>query len=270
LLALSAAPVRRRRWGFPFSDADDLELIMLDAAAASSPEFAAAIKRGAVAILAVGALEQHGAHLPLSTDTILSHGVAKQLCVGLDGLLMPAIAYGDAWSTEGYAGTISLSPDTLRAVLIDLGRGLKRSGAKALIIVNGHFGNREPIALAARALREEIAFPVLHLDYPGMDRLAERICESKPAAPTFYHADEVETSMMLALAPDLVRMEKAESEYPAFPDLLGMTPLQLDSFNKSGVFGDPRAATAEKGRALIDGIVDESMRLAKLFLTTLS
>lgn len=243
---------------------------MLDVAAASSPEFAAAIKRGAVAVLAVGALEQHGAHLPLSTDTILSQGVAKKICEALDGLLMPPIAYGDAWSCEGFAGTISLSPDTLRAVLIDLGRGLKRSGARALIMVNGHFGNREPIALAARALKEEIAFPVLHLDYPGIERFAERLCESKPAAPTFYHADEVETSMTLALAPDLVRMEKAQPEYPDFPELLGMTPLQLDRFNKSGVFGDPRPATAEKGRALIDGIVSESVRLAQVFLATLS
>jgi creatinine amidohydrolase len=243
---------------------------MLDVAAASSPEFAAAIRRGAVAVLAVGALEQHGAHLPLSTDTILSLGVARGICEALDGLLMPAIAYGDAWSSEGFAGTISLSPDTLRAVLVDLGRGVKRSGARALIIVNGHFGNREPIALAARVLKEEISFPVLYLDYPGMERLAERICESKPAAPTFYHADEVETSMTLALAPDLVQMQKARPEYPDFPELLGMTPLQLNCFNNTGVFGDPRPATAEKGRALIDGIVAESVRLAQVFLANVS
>src|ERR1700739_3864899 len=101
-------------------------MIMLDVAAASSPQFAAAIKRGAAAVLAVGALEKHGAHVPLSTDTILSQGVAKKICEALDGLLMPPIAYGDAWNNEGFAGTISLSPDTLRAVLIDLGRGLKR------------------------------------------------------------------------------------------------------------------------------------------------
>ncbi len=239
---------------------------MLDLAAASSPQVAAAIEKGAVAILAVGALEQHGAHLPLSTDTILSQGVALRICEALDGLLMPPIAYGDAWSNEGFAGTISLSPDTLRAVLVDLGRGLKRCGVRALIIVNGHFGNREPIALAARLLKEEIAFPAMHLDYPGMERLAERICESKPAAPTFYHADEVETSMALALSPDLVQMNKASPEYPIFPELFGVTPIRLDSFNKTGVFGDPRPATADKGKALIEGIVAESVRLAKSFL----
>lgn len=239
---------------------------MLDLQTATSPEVQAAFEKGAVCVLAVGAQEQHGAHLPLTTDTILSHGVARRLCVEIDGLLLPPIAYGDAWNNEGFAGTLSIGPDTLRAILIDLGSGLQRAGAKALIIVNGHFGNREPIALAARALLQDCGFPVLHLDYPAMERLATEICESLPAAPTFYHADEVETSMMLALAPELVCMDRATKEYPVFPELFGMTPVRLDSFNASGVFGDPTLASAAKGEALIEEIVCESARLARLFL----
>jgi creatinine amidohydrolase len=239
---------------------------MLDLHAAASPQVRKAIEEGAVAVLAVGALEQHGAHLPLSTDTVMAHGVARRICQALEGLLMPPIAYGDAWNNEGFAGTLSLSPETLRAVLVDLGRGLKRAGVKALVIVNGHFGNREPIALAARRLHEEAGFPVMHLDYPGMEAIAQQICDSKPAAPTFYHADEVETSMMLALAPELVQMDKAAPEYPAFPATFGMAAIRLDSFSKTGVFGDPRPATAEKGQALIDGIVAQSVRLARIFL----
>jgi creatinine amidohydrolase len=154
----------------------------------------------------------------------------------------------------------------MRAVLIDIGRGLARGGVKALVIVNGHFGNREPIALAARALKIEHGFPVMHLDYPGMERIASEVCDSEPAAPTFYHADEVETSMMLALAPELVLMEKAVAEYPVFPETFGMEPMGLDTFNKSGVFGDPRPATAEKGEALIGGIVEESVWLIRIWL----
>ncbi|SHF65503.1 creatinine amidohydrolase [Kaistia soli DSM 19436] len=241
---------------------------MLDLHAATSPEVKASIEKGAVAILAVGAQEQHGAHLPLSTDTVMAQGVARRIAGAIDGLLLPPIAYGDAWNNEGFAGTLSLSPDTLRAVLIDLGRGLARMGVKALVIINGHFGNREPIALAARALKKESGFPVMHLDYPGMERIATEICDSKPAAPTFYHADEVETSMMLALAPELVRMDKAAPEYPTFPELFGTGPIGLDSFNRSGVFGDPRPATADKGEVLIAGIAEESVRLIRLFLVS--
>ena len=242
---------------------------MLDLHAATSPEVKAAIEKGAVAVLAVGAQEQHGAHLPLSTDTVMAQGVARRIAGAIDGLLLPPIAYGDAWNNEGFAGTLSLSPDTLRAVLIDLGRGLARMGVKALVIINGHFGNREPIALAARALKTETGFPVMHLDYPGMERIATAICDSKPAAPTFYHADEVETSMMLALAPELVQMDKAAPEYPEFPELFGTGPIGLDSFNHSGVFGDPRPATAEKGETLIAGIAEESVKLIRLFLAKL-
>jgi creatinine amidohydrolase len=239
---------------------------MLDLHEATSPEVCDAIEKGAIAVLAVGAQEQHGAHLPLSTDTVMAQGVARRIAGAIDGLLLPPIAYGDAWNNEGFAGTLSLSADTMRAIFLDLGRGLSRSGFKALVIVNGHFGNREPIALAARLLKQEIGFPVFHLDYPGMEQAANEICESKPAAPTFYHADEVETSMMLALAPQLVKMDKAAAEYPTFPATFGMEPISLSRFSTSGVFGDPTHATALKGEVLITRIVEESVKLVRLFL----
>lgn len=238
---------------------------MLDAATASWEEVAAGLSRGLIAILPVGAVEQHGPHLPLLTDTVLASGVARRIAEGVDSaLLLPAIAYGDAWTAEGWAGTLSLSPDTLRATVIDLGRGLYSMGVRGLVTVNGHFGNREPIALAARTLGE-LGLPVLHLDYPRLEALAAEHMESEPAGPGFYHADEVETSMMLALAPASVRLDRAKPEYPDFPPLFGSEPMKLSAFNRSGVFGDPRPATAEKGEALIAGIATESARLIGLW-----
>ena len=233
---------------------------MLDAATASWEDVEAAIRRGLIAILPVGAVEQHGAHLPLLTDTVLAAGVARRIAEGSDALLLPAVAYGDAWTTEGWAGTLSLSPTTLRAVVEDLGRGLQRMGVKGLVTINGHFGNREPIALAARTL-SEAGMPLLHLDYPKLEAIAAEVVESAPAGPGFYHADEVETSMMLALAPGSVRMEKARPEYPAFLELFGSEPMKLSAFNTSGVFGDPRPSSAGKGERLIAGIAEESLRL---------
>ncbi len=237
---------------------------MLDAATASWKDVAAGIARGLIAILPVGAVEQHGPHLPLLTDTVLAAGVARRIAESTEALLLPAIAYGDAWTAEGWAGTLSLSPDTLRATVTDLGRGLHRMGVRGLVTVNGHFGNREPIALAARTL-VELGLPVLHLDYPHLEALAAEHMESKPAGPGFYHADEVETSMMLALAPESVRLDRAQPEYPDFPPLFGSEPMKLSAFNKSGVFGDPRPATAEKGEALIAGIAAESLRLIEIW-----
>lgn len=236
---------------------------MLDAATATWEDVAAAVARGLIAVLPVGAVEQHGPHLPLLTDTVLAAGVARRIAEGVDdALLLPAIAYGDAWTAEGWAGTLSLSPNTLRSAVIDIGRGLHRMGVRGLVTINGHFGNREPVALAARAL-SEIGFPVLHLDYPHLEALAAEHMESEPAGPGFYHADEVETSMMLALAPDSVRLDRAKPEYPEFPPLFGSEPMKLSAFNRSGVFGDPRPATAAKGEALIAGIAAESLRLIK-------
>jgi len=237
----------------------------LDSDSATSPEVEAAAKAGSLAVLSIGALEQHGPHLPLVTDTVLAHGVARRVAAALGAWLLPPIAYGDAWNNEGLAGTISLSPETLRASIEDIGRGVKRLGLAGLVTINGHFGNREPIARAARRLTGEFGLPVMHLDYPRLEAFAAEVVTSKPAGPGFFHADEVETSMMLALAPDTVRMDLAQPEYPEFPETFGLEPMLLSTFNRSGVFGDPRPATAEKGEALLQRIADETVRLVGLW-----
>lgn len=241
---------------------------MIALAESTWPEVRDRLARPALAVIAVGALEQHGPHLPLATDTIMADGVARRIVAELGALLLPPIALGDAWNNEGFAGTLSLAPATIRAMLVDIGRGLRRQGLRALVIVNGHFGNRAPIAEAAADLGAA-GFAALPLDYPDLEILAEAICTSAPAAPTFYHADEVETSIMLALAPKLVRMDLAAPEYPAFPASFGAEPIMLHSFCQSGVFGDPTHATAEKGERLLDGIVAASLREIEAFLTLL-
>lgn len=228
------------------------------------PDVEQATREGVLAVLAIGACEQHGAHLPLTTDTDMAHGVAQRIATRLDALLLPPIAYGDAWNNTAFTGTLSLSPATLRAVIEDIGAGLRGMGVNGLILVNGHFGNREPIALAARSILD-LGLRVMHLDYPRMEALAAEICDSIPAANGFFHADEVETAMMLALRPEAVDMSRAEAEYPKFPETFGLEPMQLRDFVSTGVFGDPRTATEAKGEALIEGIVDESLRLITLW-----
>ncbi len=240
---------------------------MLDARTAAWPDVKAAIERDCVAVIAFGAQEQHGPHAPLATDTIMASGLAARLAEKMDALLLPPIPYGEAWNNSRFPGTVSISAETAQALITDIAISLKNTGVKALIVVNGHFGNRAPIAQACRKMQEKHSFPLMQLDYPGLEKLAAEICESKPAKYGLFHADEVETSIVLALEPDTVKMERAVAEYPDFPANFLFEPVYLDSFNQSGVFGDPRPATAEKGERLLDGLTNEALKSIDLFLS---
>jgi creatinine amidohydrolase len=241
---------------------------MLDTRTATWPEVQAAIARGCPAVLAFGAQEQHGPHCPLSTDTIMASGLAERLAERVDGLLLPPVPYGDCWNNSRFPGTISLSFETVKALAKDIALNCQRSGVPALIIVNGHFGNRAPLELVCREMKSEYGYPVLQIDYPGLERLASQICDSQPAAFSFFHADEVETSIVLALAPEAVQMDQAQAEYPDFPPTFASEQTYLDSFCSSGVFGDPRPATAEKGQRLLEGLTTAAMPVIEAFLAT--
>jgi creatinine amidohydrolase len=223
-----------------------------------------------IAILPFGALEQHGPQLPLSTDTLTAETVADSIARHFDALLLPAIPYGETWNNAGYPGTVSLSPSTVSAIATDIGRALVTSGANWFVIVNGDWGNRAPLAAAAEALNAERVIPTLVLDYPGMDDAIERIRDSHAAFPGLGHAEEVETSIILSIAPDLVHEDRYEPTYPVFPANFGITPMQLHPFSASGVFGDPSSATAEKGRAILDATIAASIRAVADFISPLS
>ena len=229
---------------------------MLRADEATAPQVVAHLEatRGVV-VLAFGALEQHGPHLPLSTDTLTAEAVAERIAAALDALLLPSVGYGATWNMSGYPGTVTLRPETVEALALDIGRGVADAGARALVIVNGDWGNRAPLAKAAGAL----VLPTIVLNHPGLDEAAERARTSRPAAPGLMHAEEIETSLVLAIAPELVQ-GTAEAVYPDFPPEFGTVPMRMHGFSPSGVFGDPTPATADKGRAMLDAIVTESLR----------
>jgi len=239
---------------------------MIESTKATWPEIKDYFKNNAIAVMAFGAHEEHGPHLPLSTDTVQADGLARRLAENLDAMLLPPIPYGDSWGVNTFPGTVSISFSTIYALVMDIGKSLKMNGVRALIVINGHFGNHSPIEIAARDLTTQFDFPVLMLDYPRMAEIAGEVCESKPAGPTFYHADEFETSLMLALKPEWVKMEKAQAEYPVFPVTFGSEPIFFDTFCKSGVFGDPRPATALKGERMLEMLTRENIKIASEFL----
>jgi len=218
-----------------------------------------------VAILPFGALEQHGPQLPLGTDTIVAVHTARLLGAHFNALVLPAVSYGETWATSGYPGTVSLSPATVTAIATDIGRSVAGFGIRQFVILNGDFGNRLPLGAAARAL-DELGIPTLVLDYPGMDAAIAEVRESRPASPMMNHAEEIETSMVLAAAPETVHTGRFAPEYPEFPVDFGLRPMRLHEVSASGVFGDPSTATAAKGQALYDAVIAASIPIIETFI----
>lgn len=232
-------------------------------------EFKNLADHGSIAVMAIGAHEEHGPHCSLLTDSIISNALAERITDKISGILLPQISYGESWSVSDFPGTISLEPETLTALVLDIARCLKRGGIRAFIIVNGHYGNMSPVTLAARRMRSEENFPVLILNFPKLESIAQEICESKPAGGSFFHADEFETSVVLAEYPEGVKMDKAQANYPIFPSTYGETQILLSSFNPMGVFGDPTKATAEKGKLFLNAFTDSCMEIVQEFIQTL-
>ncbi len=243
---------------------------MHEAAAGSSADFGALIEAGAIPILPFGALEQHGPHLPLATDTIMADGLARRISTAVGGILLPAIGYGQTSDNAGFAGTITLSFDTVRAIAKDIAAAVISQGARGLVIVNGDFGNQAPLRQAARETKEQLGIDVLVVNYPGMAQIAAELCSTHPAGLGLYHADEFETSLVLLLQPESVHMELAVAEYPDYPPTFPAVLTGLEKLSRSGVFGDPRPATAELGANLMDRLEAEAEALVEAFLTTLT
>lgn len=235
----------------------------------SWPDFGARLAAGAVPLLPFGAYEQHGPHLPLDTDTMMAAGLCRRLAGRLDALALPAVGYGQTTDNDGFPGTLSLSFDTVRAVLTDIATALHRQRARALVVVNGDFGNRAPLRIATAESTARLGFPILVVDYPGLDEAAAAVCTSTPAGFGLRHADEFETSILLALAPESVEMTRAVAEYPEFPATFPAVQPGLHELSRTGVFGDPTAATAAKGEALLDLLTENALALIRGFLAGL-
>ena len=232
------------------------------------PRVAELLASGAVPVLPFGAHEQHGPHLPLATDTLMAEGLSRRIAAEIGGLLLPAVPYGETSGNLGFPGTIALSFETTLAVATDIAASLHRHGARGLVIVNGDFGNRAPLALAAQRIRDR-GLRTLVVNYPGLESAVQQWCTTEPAGMGFHHADEFETSIVLALQPDAVVMAAAVAEYPDFPSTFPSEPFDLHQMSRSGVFGDARPSTAELGERLLTALAGSANALVRSFLESL-
>jgi creatinine amidohydrolase len=230
----------------------------------SWPEFAARIASGAPVFIPLGATEQHGPHLPLGVDVYLPTAIASRVAGEVGGIVAPTIPYGyksqpRSGGGERFPGTTGLDAQTFALVLRDVIRGLGYHGARRLVVFNGHFENSWPsvegVDLGLRELRRDgIAdMQVMRLEYwdfIGRDTLDKLFPDGFPGTE-LEHASLLETSLMLAIRPDLVDMTKVPSDGPAkFPNY-DRTPFREGLVPPSGVLADARPSTTEKGEWLI-------------------
>ncbi|MFF8910770.1 creatininase family protein [Streptomyces olivaceoviridis] len=215
----------------------------------------------AVVLLPVGATEQHGPHLPTGVDDFLAAEVCRRaalLASEHTGVVVtPSIPTGLSEHHMAFGGTITLSLPTLHALLRDVCRSVTRAGFSRILIVNGHGGNMTALNALTTELTAELSTPIAFASYFGAGR--EVVRDTLETQDGLMHACEGETSMMMAAYPELIHREHlaeahgpqitlpAESTEPVY------MAVSFDRITKSGVAGDARVASPQKGETMLSG-----------------
>ena len=213
----------------------------------SEHDFEAAIKKTKRAIIPVGSLEQHGSHLPVSTDSLIAEYVARLAAEKVGAFVLPVISYGVSFEHRPMFN-VSLRNSTLSTMIRDACISLAENRIKEIIILNGHHGNMG----ALQHITQD-----LHARLPRGTRV-HTIHYWHMMKGEFDHAGEVETSLVLAIAPELVRMDRAAPNSKKLSKSKAYNTNAPGSFPKitgNGVWGDPRKATAAKGEKWIQEII---------------
>ncbi|WP_204105091.1 MULTISPECIES: creatininase family protein [Spirulina sp. CCY15215] len=223
-------------------------------------------KENTVIIQPIGAIEQHGPHLPIIVDSAISVGVLgtalSQLDARIPAYALPPLYYGKSNEHWHFPGTISLSAQTLLATLKEVAESIYRAGFRKLVFMNSHGGQPQVIEIIARDLHQEysdfLVFPFFTWRVP---HIAKEVLSAKELAMGI-HGGDAETSIMLALLPEQVKMEQAVCEYP--PELPPESLLSIEGklpfawvtkdLSKSGVIGDATTATRAKGDRILASV----------------
>lgn len=224
------------------------------------PEVAEAVAAGMTTIiLPLGATEQHGPHLPLGTDTVRAIGLAERLAAHLpDALIAPPLPIGCSDEHSGFAGLLSLDTATLVNVIVDCARRMVAWGARRVVLLSAHGGNDAALARTAERLRHDL--PALYVWTPS-DLLITAdevlaIAHRDDISPEAIglHAGEGETSEMLCLHPELVRLEQREPGYTGDMEVVmpRLREAGLQPVTPNGILGDPTRADAERGARYLD------------------
>jgi creatinine amidohydrolase len=236
----------------------------------TNPEVEAFLKSNHTVIIPTGATEQHGPHGPLLTDVLIPQEIARRAAPGIGAVVAPPINYALSYPHVGFTGLVHIRIPTFMALVEDLCAAFAASGFKRIIFLNGHYDNTYAIAYACANAAERMpkdvkAFPVNYWDGLTAAEVAEF-----STLKNGLHANRAETSAILAINPALVDMDKANAEFPPFPDYTVNTgPVHTAFFfsapgsvywaTKSGTWGDARNSTAETGERYIEAGVRSTL-----------
>lgn len=228
-------------------------------------------------LLMVGAMEQHGPHMPIGTDTFLGYAQAERIARGLGNTLVaPVITIGYSIGHMPFPGTVTLSEETLGRVIVECAESLAHHGFDEIVILTSHGGNYHAIGHVIGGLRQRLA-PVRVFAATSFEPVVERIHEiavqhGLEPARVGVHSGQGETSMMLAARPELVNMERACEGFTGDASIRwrSKVPPPMDTMSPTGILGDARGSTAalgeaffaERVQAMIDQIRDSRLDLA--------
>ena len=226
------------------------------------PQAEEQIKKMPVALVPVGATEQHGRHLPIGTDVFLAEKLASMVSDRTGALVYPSVNFGYSWVWRDRVGTVSMRQPVLLEILKDVVRSVERYGIQMVLFINGHEANSATLKYAVREIQDETKVKVLGMFYPGWQQVYQEYMES-PTWGGMFHACEFETSLMLATNEELVHMEDAVREYPERPLYYGMDNTSIGDLSSSGTYGDLTVATKKKGEKMLEIFAENIVKLIR-------
>lgn len=238
----------------------------------TNPEVIAFLEKHQTVIIPTGAVEQHGPHGPLLTDVLIPTEIARRVAPQIGALVAPPINYALSYPHVGFPGMMHIRIPTFMALVEDLCVSFAASGFKRIIFLNGHYDNTYAIAYACANAQERMpkgiqAFPINY-----WDALTEAEIAEFSGLKNGLHANLAETSAVLRINPDLVDMERANAEFPPFPEYTIPTGAVHTAFfftnpgsvhwaTKSGTWGDARKSTPEAGERYLEAGVRSVLAL---------
>ncbi len=227
---------------------------MTDVSEAMDHEIRNKISRGIKrAILPIGSIEQHGTHLPVATDTIIAEEVARRLSKFVDALVLPPVFYGVSYEHKPLFN-VSIRNETLVALISDICVSLVENGFNKIILLNAHYGNETVLSSIAQTIYDKVPKGTLIYSLSYWMVLDDEM----------GHADTNETSLMLAIRPELVNMKNAKagslklhkikSDKKLVLSRLTVIPSSFPKLTSNGVWGDPRKANSRKGKVMLDQV----------------
>jgi creatinine amidohydrolase len=237
----------------------------------TNPEVEAFLEKNHTIIVPTGATEQHGPHAPLLTDVLIPQEIARRAAPRIGALVAPPINYALSYPHVGFKGLVHIRIPTFMAMIEDLCVAFASTGFKRIIFLNGHYDNTYAIAYACANAADKLskdvkAFPINYWDALTPEEVAEF-----STLKTGLHANLAETSAILAINPDLVDMDRANAEFPPFPDftVTNTGPVHTAFFftapgsvywaTKSGTWGDARQSTPAIGERYIEAGVRSTL-----------